>query len=87
MTILASAAAPVLASPPASEVVPGVLGFIVVAAMSVALFFLLRSLNKQLRKVAGGPRWQEEARDARTPAGPGQAAQPKDFSPNGNDRP
>ena len=36
-------------------VVPGVLGFLVVAAMGVALFFLLRSMNKQLRKVQPPP--------------------------------
>lgn len=49
MSVLAiSAAAGSVAS---SQVVPGVLGFLVVAALSVALFFLLRSMNKQLRKV------------------------------------
>lgn len=31
---------------------PGVLGFLVVAALGLALFFLLRSMNKHLRKVA-----------------------------------
>ena len=35
-----------------NAVVPGVLGFLVVAGMGVALFFLFRSMNKQLRKVA-----------------------------------
>jgi len=45
----------ILASPAASQVVPGVLGFLVVAAMGVALFFLLRSMNKHLRKVALSP--------------------------------
>jgi hypothetical protein len=33
------------------NVTPGVLGFIVVAAMGVALVFLLRSMNKQFRKI------------------------------------
>jgi hypothetical protein len=47
------------ASPPADQVVTGVLGFLIVAGMGVALFFLLRSMNKQLRKVAAGPRWRE----------------------------
>ena len=46
----------VLASPTASQVVPGILGFLVVAAMALALFFLLRSMNKQLNKVAREPR-------------------------------
>jgi hypothetical protein len=38
-----------------NAVVPGVLGFLVVAGMSVALFFLFRSMNKHLRKVAPPP--------------------------------
>ena len=54
----------VLASPAASQVVPGILGFLVVAGMGLALFFLLRSMNKQLNKVAREPRWREEAKDA-----------------------
>ena len=51
----------ILASPAASQVVPGVLGFLVVAGMGLALFFLLRSMNKHLRKVVREPRWREEA--------------------------
>jgi hypothetical protein len=44
--------AAVAASAPASDdVTPGVLGFLVVAAMGVALVFLLRSMNKQFRKI------------------------------------
>jgi hypothetical protein len=50
----------ILATPAASQVVPGVLGFLVVAAMGLALFFLLRSMNKHLRKVVREPRWREE---------------------------
>jgi hypothetical protein len=65
------------ASPPADQVVTGVLGFLVVAAMGVALFFLLRSMNKQLRKVVSGPRWREEAAQARAAA----AAQPEGTAP------
>ena len=34
----------------ASQVAPGALGFLVVAAMALALVFLIRSMNKQLRK-------------------------------------
>jgi len=33
------------------NIAPGVLGFLVVAAMGVALVFLLRSMNKQFRKI------------------------------------
>jgi hypothetical protein len=38
----------------ASQVYPGLVGFLVVAGMGLALFFLFRSLNKQLHKVAPG---------------------------------
>jgi hypothetical protein len=34
-----------------SDVEPGVLGFLVVAGIAVALVFLLRSMNKQFRKI------------------------------------
>ena len=49
-------------SPAASQVVPGILGFLVVAGMGILLYFLLRSMNKQLRKVVPDPQWKEEAR-------------------------
>jgi hypothetical protein len=59
------------------NVVSGTLGFLVVAGMGLALFFLLRSLNKQLRKVSPGPAWREDADDAApadvTPDRPGGA--------------
>ena len=50
----------------ASQVAPGALGFLVVAALAVALIFLLRSMNKQLGKVGA----------ARRPFGPDQPQQP-----------
>jgi hypothetical protein len=40
------------------DVEPGLLGFLVVAALGVALFFLLRSMNKQFKKI--GPRPEDE---------------------------
>ena len=46
--VLAAVAA---SSPSSDDVTPGLLGFLVVAAMGVALFFLLRSMNKQFRKI------------------------------------
>jgi hypothetical protein len=72
-----------LAAPSANAIVPGVLGFIVVAAMAVALFFLLRSMNKQLRKVGAGPRWRAHGQDV--PSGTARAAGPADpdGGPNG----
>ena len=49
--VLAAVAA---SSPASNDVAPGVLGFLVVAAMGVALVFLLRSMNKQFRKITPG---------------------------------
>jgi hypothetical protein len=39
----------------ASQVYPGLVGFLVVAGMGLALYFLFRSLNKQLHKISSGP--------------------------------
>ena len=50
--VLAAVAA---SSPSSNDVEPGVLGFLVVAAMGVALVFLLRSMNKQFRKITPTP--------------------------------
>jgi len=44
--------------------------------MGLALFFLLRSMNKQLRKVAPGPKWREQARDGRPGATAGGDTSP-----------
>jgi len=38
-----------------SDVEPGVLAFLIVAAMAVVLVFLLFSMNKQFRKITPGP--------------------------------
>ena len=71
-----------LASPAASQVVPGILGFLVVAGMGLVLYFLLRSMNKHLRKVAPDPRWREEARENLA-----QAQEDQDLSANGPAKP
>jgi hypothetical protein len=52
-----------------NDVEPGLLGFLVVAGIGVALVFLLRSMNKQFRKLGPPP---EESAD--TDAGTGDAA-------------
>jgi hypothetical protein len=52
----------------ASQVYPGLIGFLVVAGMALALFFLFRSLNKQLHKIAPGQP---------SSAPPGQARRPR----------
>ena len=56
----------IAASIPSSEVTPGLLGFIVVVGLAVAVFFLLRSMNKQLRKVSS-----QQPRGKGTRPGPG----------------
>ena len=68
--VLAATAA---SSPASDNVTPGVLGFLVVAAMGVALVFLLRSMNKQFRKIT------PEADRAGTE--PGQNETPKQETP------
>jgi hypothetical protein len=60
--VLAAVAA---SSPSSNDVTPGVLGFLVVAVMGTALVFLLRSMNKQLRKI-------EPKADGTTGSRPGQ---------------
>jgi hypothetical protein len=72
-----------LASPAASQVVPGILGFLVVAAMGIALFFLLRSMNKQLRKVVPDPAWRKEASQAQAQ----EEQKDQDYSTNGTAKP
>jgi hypothetical protein len=39
------------AAPASDSVTPGLLGFLVFAVMAVALVFLLKSMNKQFRKI------------------------------------
>jgi hypothetical protein len=43
-----------------NDVEPGLLGFLVVAALGVALVFLLRSMNKQFRKIGPKPEDPED---------------------------
>jgi len=61
-----------------NDVTPGVLGFLVVAGMGIALYFLLRSMNRQLRKIPPPP--PEDAADGAdavtvSPAPPGDRAE------------
>jgi hypothetical protein len=51
-----------------SNVQPGVLGFLVVAGIGVALVFLLRSMNKQFRKITPDPSATPETAHADEPA-------------------
>ena len=50
MTLLATTVLSV-GSPSSNDVEPGVLGFLVVLFIGIALVFLLRSMNKQIRKL------------------------------------
>ena len=72
----------VLASgaPAASQVVPGILGFLVVAGMGLILFFLLRSMNKQLRKVVPDPAWRKEVTEQTQQT---QAQEDQGYTTNG----
>jgi hypothetical protein len=54
-----SAAGTVAAASPPNDVQAGVLGFLVVASIGVVLVFLLRSMNKHLKKI--GPKPEEPA--------------------------
>jgi hypothetical protein len=71
---VASAPMSLLLSVDADEVKPGLLGLVVVLAMGVALFFLLRSLAKHLGRV-------DVDRDAR------EAADEEPPSPENDDGP
>jgi len=72
-----------------NDVEPGVLGFLVVAGLAVALVLLLRSMNKQFRKLGPGPEdtgdtvapTADEARDGQDAAGVTR------HSPTGQDAP
>jgi cobalamin biosynthesis protein CobD/CbiB len=52
---------------------PGVLGFIVVFGIAVALVFIFRSMSKHIRKVNDAARRDEEARAAASDAPAGDA--------------
>ncbi len=60
-------AAAVASSSAVNDVEPGVLGFLVVAGIGVALVFLLRSMNKQFRKITPKP-GPTDGEEAKTPA-------------------
>jgi hypothetical protein len=63
---------------PVDNVTPGVLGFLVVAGMGIILYFLLRSMNRQLRKIPPPPPDATDdpaaSRISASPAPPGDRA-------------
>ena len=78
--VLAAVAASSSAS---NDVSPGVLGFLVVAAMGVALVFLLKSMNKQFRKIEPKPEGTTGLEGAKGFEGakPGQSEPPAPDAP------
>jgi hypothetical protein len=66
--------AAVASSSTSDDVQTGVIAFLIVAAMGVALVFLLRSMNKQFRKIdanplePGAPEGDGAGEDAKDPA-------------------
>jgi hypothetical protein len=74
-TVLAHGAVLAKAKANDNEVTPGVLGFLVVAGMGVALYFLLKSMNRQLRKIPPPPPDPEDGETSEAaPLSPLQAA-------------
>ena len=71
-TVLAHGAVLAKAKVPTDNVTPGVLGFLVVAALGVALYFLIRSMNRQLRKIPPPPPDPEDAEPGQAGAATGQ---------------
>jgi hypothetical protein len=75
-------------TPAPNDVQAGVLGFLVVASIGVALVFLLRSMNKQFKKIGPKPGEPGEALAGQVVAGevvaePGRGADGDARSPGG----
>jgi hypothetical protein len=60
------------ASSSLNNVEPGLLGFLVVAVLGLALVFLLRSMNKQFRKIGPRPEDPDETEAEGASAAPRQ---------------
>ena len=58
----------------ASSAAPGAVGFLVVAGMGLAIFFLFRSMTKHLRKVRLAADSERAAPGEGGPGGPGRAS-------------
>jgi hypothetical protein len=70
--LISSLAASGTTSSTISDVEPGLLGFLVVAALGLALVFLLRSMNKQFRKIGPRPEDPEDTEVEGASAAPSQ---------------
>jgi hypothetical protein len=82
VTLLAASSSSV-----AAQVTPGLLGFLVVAGLGVAVYFLFRSLNKQLKKISPDPRVRASVAKKPRSAQPAQPAQSSSAAPGGNSKP
>jgi hypothetical protein len=80
--VLAAVAASSSAS---NDVAPGVLGFLVVAALGVALVFLLRSMNKQFRKIT--PTADAPGTPGQHSGGSGGSSPPSQHQTSGSEPP
>jgi hypothetical protein len=78
-TVLSEATAVAKGAASNNNVTPGVLGFLIVAGMGLALFFLLRSMNRQFRKLPQPPGTDGADR----PGGADVAAGPDGAQPAG----
>ena len=77
MTLLAAALSSSAGNSTMNNVEPGLLGFLVVAGLGVALVFLLRSMNKQFRKLGPPPEESQEAQETQADAADAAAERAK----------
>ena len=72
MTLRALLAGMLSQAPPADKVTPGLLGFLVIAALGVVTYLLWRSMNRQLRKGDFGDRPEDSDEERPQPPPTGQ---------------
>jgi len=77
LTLLAAALSSSAGNSTMNNVEPGLLGFLVVAGLGVALVFLLRSMNKQFRKLGPPPEESQEAQETQADAADAAAERAK----------
>jgi hypothetical protein len=81
-TVLSEATAVAKGAASNNNVTPGVLGFLIVAGMGLALFFLLRSMSRQFRKLPPPPATDgPEGPDGASGSDGAQPAKPDRVSP------
>ena len=85
VSALLAAVAPSPSTTPAeidpSRVTPGALGFLAIVFMAVAIFFLWKSMSKQLKKID----FDEAATDRKKPPAPTAQAAAEDAVPSDAD--